>query len=129
MKENDEIKDLFAGFNPQVGGSRDFMNRLSRNLDTIDMIKKHNIAVRRVNRMAAVIAVIAGFAAGVAATMLLPVLKGAVGNVETLGISFFFMSTPDLVQTGLWLLVGVVSVLVALSAYDLSAGLLKARQK
>lgn len=129
MKENDEIKDLFAGFNPQVGGSRDFMNRLSRNLDTIDMIKKHNIAVRRVNRMAAVIAVIAGFAAGVAATMLLPVLKGAVGNVETPGISFFFMSTPDLVQTGLWLLVGVVSVLVALSAYDLSAGLLKARQK
>lgn len=129
MKENDEIKDLFAGFNPQVGESRDFMNRLSRNLDTIDMIKKHNIAVRRVNRMAAVIAVIAGFAAGVAATMLLPVLKGAVGNVETPGISFFFMSTPDLVQTGLWLLVGVVSVLVALSAYDLSAGLLKARQK
>lgn len=129
MKENDEIKDLFAGFNPQVGGSRDFMNRLSRNLDTIDMIKKHNIAVRRVNRMAAVIAVIAGFAAGVAATMLLPVLKAAVGNVETPGISFFFMSTPDWVQAGLWLLVGVVSVLVALSAYDLSAGLLKARQK
>lgn len=129
MKENDEIKDLFAGFNPQVGGSRDFMNRLSRNLDTIDLIKKHNIAVRRVNRMAAVIAVIAGFAAGVAATMLLPVLKAAVGRVETPGISFFFMSTPDLVQTALWLLVGVVSVLVALSAYDLSAGLLKARQK
>lgn len=129
MKENDDIKDLFAGFNPQVGGSRDFMNRLSRNLDTIDMIKKHNIAVRRVNRMAAVIAVIAGFAAGVAATMLLPVLKAAMGTVETPGISFFFMSTPDLVQTALWLLVGVVSVLVALSAYDLSAGLLKARQK
>lgn len=128
MKENDEIKELFAGFNPQVGGSRDFMNRLSRNLDTIDMIKKHNIAVRRVNRMAAVIAVIAGFAAGVAATMLLPVLKAAVGTVETPGISFFFMSTPDLVQAGLWLLVGVVSVLVALSAYDVSAGLLKARQ-
>ena len=105
------------------------MNRLSRNLDTIDMIKKHNIAVRRVNRMAAVIAVIAGFAAGVAATMLLPVLKAAVGTVETPGISFFFMSVPDLVQTALWLLVGVVSVLVALSAYDLSAGLMKARQK
>lgn len=128
MKENDEIKNLFAGFNPQVGGSRDFMNRLSRNLDTIDMIKKHNIAVRRVNRMAAVIAIIAGFAAGVAATMLLPVLKAAVGTVETPGISFFFMPTPDLVQTALWLLVGVVSVLVALSAYDVSAGLLKARQ-
>lgn len=129
MKENDEIKDLFAGFNPQVGGSRDFMNRLSRNLDTIDMIKKHNIAVRRVNRMAAVIAVIAGFAAGVAATMLLPVLKAAVGTVETPGISIFFMPTPDLVQAALWLLVGVVSVLVALSVYDVSAGLLKARQK
>lgn len=129
MKENDEIKELFAGFNPRVVGSRDFMSRLSRNLDTIDMIKKHNIAVRRVNRMAAVIAVIAGFAAGVAATMLLPVLKAAVGTVETPGISFFFMSTPDLVQTGLWLLVGVVSVLVALSAYDLSSGLLKTGQK
>ncbi len=129
MKENDEIKDLFAGFNPPVGGSRDFMNRLSRNLDTIDLIKKHNIAVRRVNRMAAVIAVIAGFAAGVAATMLLPVLKAAVGTVETPRINFFLMSAPDLVQTGLWLLVGVVSVLVALSAYDVSAGLLKARQK
>ncbi|MDE5983148.1 MAG: hypothetical protein K2M02_06900 [Duncaniella sp.] len=129
MKENDEIKELFAGFNPPVGDSRNFMNRLSRNLDTIDLIKKHNIAVRRVNRMAAVIAVIAGFAAGVAATMLLPVLKAAVGTVEAPGISFFLMSAPDLVQTGLWLLVGVVSVLVTLSAYDVSAGLLKARQK
>ncbi|MDE6121253.1 MAG: hypothetical protein K2F63_05635 [Muribaculaceae bacterium] len=73
--EDDKIKDLFAGFSPELSDSRDFMERLERTTAAMDSLRERNEELRRNTRQAMAGGAVAGFAAGVFLTLAAPVLK------------------------------------------------------
>lgn len=61
MERNDELKKIFDGFNPTLGSSRLFMEKLERRLAAVEYIKQmHDREVRRYK-----LAMLAAFAAGI----------------------------------------------------------------
>lgn len=70
--EEDSIKKLFDGFNPELTSDTMFMSRLQRNMEAVELVKRNSAAVRRRNKTAVVVAALAGFVTGVLLTLLLP---------------------------------------------------------
>ncbi|MDE6540624.1 MAG: hypothetical protein K2L74_01285 [Muribaculaceae bacterium] len=111
MEDDDKIKKLFDGFEP-AGGSTDdaFMRRLRGSLDAVEHVRRDMAAERRRNRTAVVAAAIAGFASGLAAALLMPVL---VRVAESL--------LPDsYATTAAWMAAAATTLTVAFSTYDIA---------
>lgn len=70
--EDERLKELFGTFDPGLAPDAQFMATLRQNLATAETIQRHCATVRRHNRTAMAAAAIAGFAAGVAFTLLCP---------------------------------------------------------
>lgn len=75
-----DIERLFDGYRPQLSDSSVFMERLGRNLDMIEEIRRQNASERVRGRAALAIAAVAGFIAGVLFSFMLPYI-GAVANM------------------------------------------------
>lgn len=122
--EEDKIKDLFSSYDPELSSSLAFMERLERNMEAVEFIHRENEAIMKRNRMAVAIASVAGFVTGVIFTLLFPYISAL---VETLtGSILATCRIPDPfygIQIISWLLVGGVSVFVALNTYTLTASL------
>lgn len=76
--DDNQIKSIFENFNPRPASDDfDFLTRLERNMDRVDMVKKQIVALRRKSRRAAVWSAAAGFAAGAVLTTLVHLLVPA----------------------------------------------------
>ena len=122
--EDEGIKEIFSSYDPELSSSMAFMERLERNLDAVELIHQENAAVLKRNRIAVAIASAAGFAAGVIFTLLLPYIYGIVRSIID---SFPAISNLD--PTGsyslaaAYIVIGAVSVFVAVNTYSLSLSL------
>lgn len=65
MNMDKDIERLFDGYRPPLSDSSVFMERLGRNLDMIEEIRRQNASERVRSRAALAIAAVAGFIAGV----------------------------------------------------------------
>lgn len=119
--DDEKIKELFRNFEPEPAAtSADFMQRLQKSMDAVEIVKQYNIALRKRNRLATAIAAFCGFAAGVVMTLLFPLL----GNLVTT----FSIAIPHLqIQSFTinytyvaWIIMAAVSVITALNAYELA---------
>lgn len=114
----DELKDIFSGFDPELSSGPEFMERLKRNMDAVDLVRSHNAAIRRRSRKAVAIAAVCGFFAGVLLTLALPV---AMEWIATLRFSIPHLGI-EAARTGcriiMWMVIAVVPVLIAINAYD-----------
>lgn len=72
--DNDNLKELFGNFNPDLSSGSDFIARLQQRMDTIEMVRQYNAELRRRNRIAVMIAALAGFIMGVVLTLLMPLI-------------------------------------------------------
>lgn len=125
-----DIERLFDGYRPPLSDSSVFMERLSRNLDMIEEIRRQNASERVRGRAALAIAVVAGFIAGVLFSFMLPYI-GAVANMicSNLPGDAAVMALENYAPVFGWLLVGATSVIISLNAYDLTLMLMKSRCK
>ncbi len=48
---DDDIRDLFKSFEPEISDGDDFIGRLQRNLDSVEMVKARNESFHRSNRV------------------------------------------------------------------------------
>lgn len=114
--EDVKIKDLFSNYQPELSSSCDFMAKLQRNMEAVEIVKRHNAALKKRNVLAVAIAALSGFAMGVILTLLFPLI----GNWT----SVFHIPLPSLQISGLtiigWIVVAAVSVLTALNAYEIA---------
>ena len=118
--EDENIKQLFSAFNPSIGSSDQFMTRLLRNMEIVEMVKQNNLALKRRNRLAVLIAALCGFVVGVLLTLLFPL----VGD----WVSSFSISLPHLTIASLtidyrfvgWIVMAGVSCITALNAYEVA---------
>ncbi len=116
--EDDRLKDIFKEFDPELSSSFQFMSRLQKNMEAMEIVKQYNAAQRRRNRWAVAIAGVAGFAVGVIMTLLFPFITEWIASFNfsvplphsnTLNFDFGYLA---------WLLVAMVSVLTSVSVYN-----------
>lgn len=126
--EEEKLKDLFKRYDPDISSSMAFMERLERNLNAVELIHQENNAVLKRNRMAVAIASAAGFITGVIFTLLFPYINTLVQTLMSAILTAFRL--PDAIY-GIhvisWLLIGGVSVFVALNTYTLTLSIIPSR--
>lgn len=118
--EDKRLKDLFSGFQPEMSSSFQFMAKLQKNLEAVEIVRRHNAALRKRNRVAVGIAAACGFVAGVALTLLFPLLGD--------WMSAFNISLPYLRVNSLtvdcsfiaWIIITAVSVITSLNVYEIA---------
>lgn len=131
MEHNDnDIRNLFSSYNPQLSSDAQFMERLERSLNSVEMVRKRNVARIRQSRIAAGIAAVAGFAAGMVCTMAMPALR------DTMNFAGRALSNIVSPETGtgsgeilLWITVASISVIVAVNSYELALSLMRRREQ
>lgn len=118
--DDDKIKDIFKEFDPELSSSFQFMTKLKKNMEAMEIVRQYNAAQKRRNRWAVAIAGVSGFVMGIIMTLLFPLITKWISfiqvtlplfNANNLAIDFSYLG---------WLLVGGASVLTALSAYELA---------
>lgn len=127
--EDDKLKSLFSNFEPELSSDFLFMNKLQRNLNSVELIKQHTVEVRSRSRKAVAIAAIVGFIVGFLFSMSLPYLSEAVSNwqltLPSESVMNFFANNFTIIA---WLVIGGTSVFAALNSYELSLSLLKPKE-
>ena len=127
--EDDKLKSLFSNFEPELSSDFQFMNKLQRNLDSVEMIKRHTAEVSARSKKAVVIAAFVGFIVGFLFSLSLPYLSDVVSNWQsTLPSESVMNAFADNFTTIAWLAIGGTSVLAALNSYEISLSLLKPKE-
>ena len=127
--EDDQLKSLFSNFEPELSSDFLFMNKLQRNLNSVELIKQHTVEVRSRSRKAVAIAAIVGFIVGFLFSLSLPYLSEAVSNwqltLPSESVMNIFANNFTIIA---WLVIGGTSVFAALNSYELSLSLLKPKE-
>ena len=124
--EEEGLKDLFNGFEPDLSSDALFMSKLQRNLDSVELIHRHNAELRIRSRISVVIAGVAGFIIGFLFSLVLPYLGRIVGSVEASlppGSVLSVCVGNYLILA--WGMIGGITVLTAYNVYDLSLFFMK----
>ena len=128
--EDDKLRHLFDNFDPELTSGVQFFNKLERKLNSVEIIVKHNAEVRARNKKAVVIAACVGFIVGFLFSLALPYLNEAVANWKmTLPVDSFMHLFADNFTIIAWSIIGFVSVISSLNAFDLSRTLLQPQSK
>lgn len=127
--EDDKLKSLFSNFEPELSSDFLFMNKLQRNMNSVELIKQHTVEVRSRSRKAVAIAAIVGFIVGFLFSLSLPYLSEAVSNwqltLPSESVMNVFANNFTIIA---WLVIGGTSVFAALNSYELSLSLLKPKE-
>lgn len=123
--EDEKIKDIFKEFDPELSSSFQFITKLQKNMEAMEIVRQYNETQKRRNKWAVAIAGICGFAMGVIMTLLLPFITDWVAS-----ISFALSLPPTLNFTYIvWLLIATVSVLTTVSVYEVALKSITLRQE
>lgn len=128
--EDEKIKSLFSDYDPELSSDFSFMSKLERNLDSVEIIRKHTSEVRSRYRKALAFAAVAGFIVGYLFSLTLPYLNKAIANWKlTLANDSIYITIADNFSILLsWIIIAGASVFAALNTYELSLSLLKTKQ-
>ncbi len=118
--EEDSIKKLFDGFNPELTSDTMFMSRLQRNMEAVELVKRNSAAVRRRNKTAVVVAALAGFVTGVLLTLLLPHICSWFSTIELYLPGLNMQPLTLDTQLLYWLAAAMVSGITAHNAYEIT---------
>lgn len=128
--DDNKLKSLFSDFEPELSSDVQFMHKLQRNLNSVEMIKQHTAEVRSCNKKAVVIAAVVGFIVGFLLSLSLPYLSESVSNWQmTLSKGSMWSAFAGNFTVIAWLIVGGSSALAALNTYEVSLSLLKPKDK
>lgn len=118
--EDDKFKEIFKEFNPELSSSFQFMTKLKKNMETVEIVKQYTSAQKKRNKIAVALAGICGFAMGVILTLLYPIIEDRLASFRlTLPTWQASSLTLDFSYIG-WMLVAGASVLTALSVYEIA---------
>jgi hypothetical protein len=118
--EDDKLRNLFNDFQPELSTSSKFMAKLQKNMEMIEILKQHDIALKRRNKLAVVIAAVSGFVMGVILTLLFPLIANWIYTVS--------VSLPHLHISNLtidysfvaWIIIAGVCIITVLNAYEIA---------
>ena len=117
--EDDQLKDLFAGFNPPMGDDNQFMSKLKRNMQAVEFAKTHCAEARRKNCLAVVVASIVGFVCGVVFTLCYPYLLGLIDGFKDVS-SDVAWAVDKYGDVMVWAVCSIATCVLTYASYDIS---------
>ena len=120
--EDDKLKKLFAGFDPEMASDACFMSGLRKSMEAVEIVRQHSMAMRRKNRKAVVIAAVAGFVSGVLFTLLLPMIGEWLHTSRPTAMASLALHYRMVA----WIAVAGASALIAKNTYDVSMSVMGA---
>ena len=124
--EDKSLRELFNNFDPELSNDFQFMSRLKNNMDSVELVKKHNLELQRKNRKAVIIAASVGFLFGLLFSMFLPAIGEAVKGMQA-GLhpgSFVSLLAANYLPIVLTIIAGA-SVFISLNTFDLAIALMR----
>lgn len=124
--EDKSLRELFNNFDPELSNDFQFMSRLKNNMDSVELVKKHNLELQRKNRKAVIIAASVGFLFGLLFSMFLPAIGEAVKGMQA-GLhpgSFVSLLAANYLPIVLIIIAGA-SVFISLNTFDLAIALMR----
>lgn len=114
-KERDELRDIFAAYDPELPSGRLFMSGLERRMEAVEIVKERSAATRRRNRMAVAVAAAVGMIVGIALCLLYPLVADRMHWLST-----SFGSGAVRLDLGLliWAAIAGVSGVIAYNTYE-----------
>lgn len=129
MSEEDKIKGLFSGFDPDLSSDSRFMSRLESNMRAVDLIKEHNRELLKMNRKAVMIAAVVGFVCGFLFSMAMPAIGEAMMKLrQTVEAGSFLSVVAHNYLPITWAIIATVSRFIAINTFELSLFLLERRR-
>ena len=120
IMEEDKLKSLFAEFRPELPSDSQFMNRLERNMESVEIVKRRMAETRARNRRAVTVAAVVGFVFGFLFSLTLPYLSGVVASWQlTLPEESVTRVLADWFAVISWVVIGAVAVTAAINTYDM----------
>lgn len=117
--EDDKLKNLFAAFQPELSPDNEFMEKLERNLATVEVVREQIALGRKKNRVAVMVAAIAGFIFGAVSVLAYPTLLNMVHTI-LIGVSSSDYQFSIYENICTYILIAVALVVIAYSAYDIT---------
>lgn len=116
--EDDKLKDIFLNFQPELSSDNKFLDRLQKNMEVLEIVKRDASAARRRNVISLAVAALSGFVAGVIVTLLFPLIGSRLSAVS-LPVPGFqdIMLNHQIIG---WILAAIMSTFIALNAYELT---------
>ena len=131
--EDDNIRSLFADFDPDLSSSFQFMDRVEREIDNKEIVHKHLTARRQRSRIAMAVAACVGFVVGFVLALYIPYFEALVLGVSLPAMPDFvilFVIDFDAIAMILWVCIGVIVIVASVGSYELTLSLLpSARRK
>lgn len=117
---------MLTNFEPELSSDFQFMSKLERSLNSVEILKQHAAEVRSRNKKAVVLAAVLGFIVGMLFSLSLPYLSSAVAEWQlSLPGDSMLNALADNFRIISWIAIGGTSVLTALNTYEVSLSLLK----
>lgn len=114
--DDDKIKEVFNTYQPELTSDFKFMAALERKMEAVEHVKQEMRALRRRNRIAVVVAAVAGFIMGALTSLLAPLISGWT-SLRAITLPLF--SSDFAVEVDLRMLVYISAAIVsAISAYN-----------
>lgn len=131
--EDDNIRSLFADFDPDLSSSFQFMDRVEREIDNMEIVHKHLTARRQRSRIAMAVAACVGFVVGFVLALYIPYFEALIQGVSLPAMPDFatrFAPGFDAIAMILWVCIGVIVIVASVGSYELTLSLLpSARRK
>lgn len=124
--EDDQLKDLFSQFRPELSSDRRFLSRVKHQIEAIESVKAEQRAMISRQKRALALAAVVGMVVGVALTLLVIWLGDGFSSfsIPAINISWSFINltsglTLDL-RPLLWLIAAGAVTITAINAYTLA---------
>lgn len=118
--DDDKIKGLFQGFQPEFSSDMDFMSRLQRSMDAVESVRRQNLALQKRNKLAVAIAALSGFVLGVIMTLLFPIISNWMTTIH-FTLPSLQIAAIDIEPSHIGMLaMAAVCVILTLNIYELA---------
>lgn len=127
--DDEKIKDLFVGFNPELSDSDVFMARVTRGLDAVEIVRERHAVMQHRQRRALGVATLIGVFVGIGLTMLYMLVADNVAAIQLPDATFIVrtfglaMDPYDLsvdLRIPVLMIFAVVASITAVNAYTIS---------
>lgn len=122
--DDQKIKDLFSGFDPELSSSTQFITRLRRNMEAVEIVREHNLYQKRHNRIAIVASTIYGFLMGIFLTLIYPAANARIASWLNSMPSFRIEEMTQAYTMVAWVLIAFIGALTVWGVYTLTLNLL-----
>lgn len=119
MNDDNKLKNLFAAYEPELSSEAQFMERLQRKMQAVEILKAKTAKMRRRNRLAVIIAAITGFITGASFTLCYPYLLNFVNDIASASAIMASMAA-SYGNIAIWTVIATITATLSFTAYDIT---------